>query len=317
MEIKINEKKILRHMSLGDLRENYRPEIPFIQRDFIIERVEKLYDTLMNYYNEYGYVHDMNLIHICYYNNKYYILDGQHRYRAYNQFSEEIYEDFNILVCFYKCDTREDYRNIFRELNDNFISSDLIIDETEMEKSEKLKEHIKDKYSNFLSNAMRPNPPNVNLNSMVSGFIKKYPNKTSYEIIDMFEKINNKLKEVIPVDDVDFNLKVIGKRSQNNLYYGYIIHKEKSGGVHNKCGRKSLPQSLRLALWNRNYLNSPTGRCYVCGIEIQYINFHAAHKIAVANGGGDNLTNLECSCASCNLTMGTMNLEEFKNEFFV
>ncbi len=317
MEIQINEKKIVRYMSLVELRDQLRPEIPFIQRDFIIERVEKLYTTLINYYNEFGYIHDMNMIHICYYGGKYYILDGQHRYRAYNKFFEGINHDFNVLVCFYQCETKEDYRNIFRELNDNFISTDLIIDETEMEKSENLKEYIRDKYSEFLSNSERPKAPNVNLNSMVSAFIKKYPNKSTIEMIDIFERLNSKLKEDMPINDVDYNKKVIDKRAKNNLYYGYIIHKEKSGEMHNKCGRKSLPQSLRLVLWNRSFLNSPVGSCYVCGSEIQYINFHAAHKIAVANGGGDNLTNLECSCPSCNLTMGTMNLEDFKNEFFV
>ena len=55
------------------------------------------------------------------------------------------------------------------------------------------------------------------------------------------------------------------------------------------------------------------GLCYVCGkSEIKATNFECAHVISVYNGGEDTLENLRPACSTCNLSMGTEDLEEFK-----
>ena len=41
-----------------------------------------------------------------------------------------------------------------------------------------------------------------------------------------------------------------------------------------------------------------------------------AYIVSVDNGGTDNIDNLKPICATCNKSMGTENLEEFKNKHF-
>jgi 5-methylcytosine-specific restriction endonuclease McrA len=45
--------------------------------------------------------------------------------------------------------------------------------------------------------------------------------------------------------------------------------------------------------------------------------FDAGHIIAVTNGGSDNLDNLAPVCGTCNKSMGTQNLQDFKTVYFL
>jgi 5-methylcytosine-specific restriction endonuclease McrA len=58
------------------------------------------------------------------------------------------------------------------------------------------------------------------------------------------------------------------------------------------------------------------GLCFVCSCSVNIENFHTGHIISVKNGGTDNINNLRVVCSLCNLSMGTKNLDEFKNKYF-
>jgi len=58
-----------------------------------------------------------------------------------------------------------------------------------------------------------------------------------------------------------------------------------------------------------------THYCYCCKLEpITYGNFECGHNVAHANGGSDELSNLRPICRLCNSSMGTKNLEDFKQQ---
>lgn len=81
--------------------------------------------------------------------------------------------------------------------------------------------------------------------------------------------------------------------------------------------RKSVPKTLKNRLWDTTYgASAGEGECHVCEITINSKNFEAGHIIAVANGGKTILSNLRCVCGTCNKSMGTTNLEEFKETYF-
>lgn len=82
--------------------------------------------------------------------------------------------------------------------------------------------------------------------------------------------------------------------------------------------RRTIPKALKQQVWDK-YMGREKGisKCYCCEInEISKGSFHAGHVIAVANGGGDTIDNLRPVCASCNLSMRTKNLEEYKDEHY-
>ena len=60
--------------------------------------------------------------------------------------------------------------------------------------------------------------------------------------------------------------------------------------------------------------DSLKGNCIVCVNEIDYDNFHCGHIKSVFYGGETTLSNLEPICASCNLNMGTQDLNVYKKE---
>jgi len=80
--------------------------------------------------------------------------------------------------------------------------------------------------------------------------------------------------------------------------------------------RKTIPQSVRRKLWRIHFGKRFTGECFVCGNDIDINHFDAGHIIAVSNGGSDKVDNLKPICKSCNSSMGTDNLLEFKERYF-
>ncbi len=316
-EIIINSKKKMLYIPFEELRRIYKPQTPFIQRDCILERVEKFAIILNNYYEEYNLVHDLNTIHIGKLDNKYYLIDGQHRYRAYAQFWVETNINFNVLVMIYETDSNEEFRQIFRELNDNYITNELILEESEIDKKETIKKYILEKYPKYISKAENPRSPNIRSDSLIFDLINKFQNKTSKEIIESFEEMNKKMGEYIRENDNDYYIKVIEKNTNNNnLFYGYIFH-QKNECVLNKDPRKKIPQSARNTLFESKFGNELNkGKCFVCKRDIVKDNFHCGHKISVKNGGTDQISNLECICVSCNLSMGSMNMDEYINRYF-
>jgi hypothetical protein len=84
---------------------------------------------------------------------------------------------------------------------------------------------------------------------------------------------------------------------------------------NNYQDRKSIPKSVRMELWRNHFGENWEGRCFVCRADINKENFDAAHKIAEANGGEATLDNLVPTCRTCNRSMGTMDLMEFKRRY--
>jgi hypothetical protein len=81
--------------------------------------------------------------------------------------------------------------------------------------------------------------------------------------------------------------------------------------------RKTIPKPLKTLVWNK-YIGEEygIGKCDVCGSELKVSNFDCGHIISVKEGGEDIIHNLAPICRSCNLSMGTENLNEFKERYF-
>jgi hypothetical protein len=77
--------------------------------------------------------------------------------------------------------------------------------------------------------------------------------------------------------------------------------------------RKAIPKKIRGEAWRIAFGDSMKGQCYCCKKELDaFDTWHAGHIIASCNGGKDIATNLRPTCGSCNLSMGTENMDDFK-----
>jgi 5-methylcytosine-specific restriction endonuclease McrA len=63
--------------------------------------------------------------------------------------------------------------------------------------------------------------------------------------------------------------------------------------------------------------DSMTGSCFCCKMILEALDdWHVGHIIAHANRGKDTVDNLRPVCISCNLSMGTENMDAFKERCY-
>jgi len=82
--------------------------------------------------------------------------------------------------------------------------------------------------------------------------------------------------------------------------------------------RPTIPKKVRIETWDK-YIGRVIGEapCMCCEKEnITQMTFHCGHIVSHANGGSMHIDNLRPICASCNLSMRTQNMNEFRQKFF-
>ena len=85
-----------------------------------------------------------------------------------------------------------------------------------------------------------------------------------------------------------------------------------------KYKKKSIPKSLKKLCWD-TYIGPELGQanCLSCNHQtIRQIEFHCGHVISEKNGGETKIDNLRPICSQCNLSMGTMDMYEFRKKYF-
>lgn len=296
------------------LKKEWDVEIPIFQRAYSEKRVQFFYDQLIEEFEQRSDILCLGVLNICKLSGHYYVLDGQHRYLAYcrfeNDYDLEEHTNFMVLVLVRECTSETEMIHYFRQLNTHYVSTDFqdnISSDTTLTTSNMLKEYIQKNHASFLSNAEKPKYPNVNLDSFVSFVMKRFPEKT----MDLFLKENDYMRNHLQNYETQKYHKITQK---GTLYYVHVYHVSRASNTE----RQTIPSSLRRQVWE-NHCNSTemlTSECYVCHYKITYHDFECGHILAVANGGRNTLENLRCICKACNGSMGTRNLEDFKNNFF-
>jgi 5-methylcytosine-specific restriction endonuclease McrA len=83
------------------------------------------------------------------------------------------------------------------------------------------------------------------------------------------------------------------------------------------ASRKAIPKKIRGEAWANAFGDSMKGQCYCCKKELHaFDTWHAGHIVSHANGGKDIASNLRPTCTSCNLSMGTQNMDVFIQTYY-
>ena len=81
--------------------------------------------------------------------------------------------------------------------------------------------------------------------------------------------------------------------------------------------RKSIPKALKNKVWDTYVGKSKgIGKCFCCKKEIDSKDFDCGHVISVKDGGPTTVENMRPVCSPCNKSMGTQNMNDFKNQYF-
>lgn len=84
-----------------------------------------------------------------------------------------------------------------------------------------------------------------------------------------------------------------------------------------KPRKKTIPKPLKEKVWRKLHGDKIDAPCYTCDKLISILDHEAGHIIAEANGGSATEDNLRPVCRTCNRSMGTRNMEDFKAEYFI
>ena len=80
-----------------------------------------------------------------------------------------------------------------------------------------------------------------------------------------------------------------------------------------KHNNNNIPHCIRFQTWRKHFITMD-GYCIVCTSPISADNFTCGHIVSKYRGGTLNINNLEPICVSCNSSMKTQNLYEYKKK---
>jgi len=312
----------------------YHPEC---QRALDPSHVEDFYQFQKNYYKMYNVFLLIHNIVLCTFENKEYIIDGQHRvealYKLYKDvFPSETFIENTIFVTRLQASTKEELYNHFILCNKNKPLCPDVSDE-QIYFYKPIEEYLQNIYGLYHKNTKSPRVPNWNIGNIVQEMkkIQFHLYITKEECIQEIEQCNYFYKKTIQNYQIDKleNKLIKSKKIQEDNYLVLsffhkmewlytILYKIQHSTTYNNIPthvhkREKIKKKVRRRVWEKRN-TSLDGKCYCCNENIHYDTFECGHIVSVYCRGETKISNLEPICSGCNKNMGIRNLEEYRKE---
>ena len=265
-----------------------------------------------------------------------YLIDGQHRLESMKRIFELGYNP-EVIIRIELCDSINDMKKDFKLLNMNskipliYTFEDEFIQNTLIE----LKNLIKEKYGLcFGRNNSSKTTNRMHIDSFMELFdlskMKEMKDLNKYDLLNMIENINEEIKEMKELNGYNSKYYINAKDNDILKKVGFYLCLKNIKWVDKlfvmnseyiietiNYKKKNIPKSLKIQVKDRDIgKNEYMGKCFVCSSVINRDNCHIGHIIPEYKGGETKIDNLKAICISCNLSMGTNNLFEFKDKYF-
>lgn len=330
-------------------------DIPNEQRirdDNKVKEIIELQDLYKKKHGHFNFLGSIN-IHEC--GEKYYLVDGQHRFAAMKKlFNNHGYDDLSVVIELTRVENIEELKYNYSMVNKNTELPEFP-DDIDKNIPEKVAQYFFMEYPDIWTTKKRNIRPRLNKNNfqeaigyLLSKINKNYKqlnkemcdvedlknmileknNKMSNWHVEIYNKNIRKLKSWPKhLEECHKNKIYLGMYNHTNEEYGYEwikeIVKDYTGEILKKAPRKNkkkkIPKNLRNEVWNKyNNEKSTMAKCYCCDIEALHItkSWHCGHVIAEHNGGNLTVENLRPVCGSCNSSMGTQNLYDYMEKYY-
>jgi hypothetical protein len=288
------------------------------QRSVDHNHVEEIVKYLKSYEN--GDASFISPIVLGKLDNKYYIIDGQHRINALKNFSDNYSLMVNLIFL-------KDHSDLNYKLK--LVNSNKPYIQIETNHIKNIEEFLLTTYKEYIKKSEKPLCPHININNIVKK-LNNYTEITFNTFLQKFEELEVFLKEnykCLGISTTDF--KKCFKNNTNPFYCGsmknntwldaIIIAVESNSNISSidfskypfTKKRTKIPITHRKKLWETqsNNLNST---CYICENSISFHTFECGHIIPVFKGGNNSIENMKCICRDCNRDCGIMNLDKYK-----
>uniref|UniRef100_A0A6C0I566 HNH domain-containing protein n=1 Tax=viral metagenome TaxID=1070528 RepID=A0A6C0I566_9ZZZZ len=318
---------------------------PDLQREANIEVINDIIEYQLNTYNNTKSFSFLGELTIIIQDNKYYIIDGQHRYEA----MKKIYNKcpfYLVSINIIKPDSYLTIEKAFELLNKSKPVPDYIIQNTTDTLKKAKLDHFKklfiNKYKVYISKSNNPRKPNVNIDTLLnkinnSNLINNNNMNNANDIFEYMDYVNIIYWKQL---DTKYNIKCIekvDKLSEKHVLYicndieddiwlnntdwvdEFIEHRNKIyDTTTNK--RKKISIKERKIVWEKDFKDNEKGICKVCNkVEINTNTFQCGHIISHKshkNGGETSFENLKPICVQCNNKMSSMNLYEYMKQIY-
>lgn len=307
---------------------------PEFQREIIPEKVNEIANELNSNPNLLEIYNPIILAELY---GKNYVIDGQHRLMALSNLLSYNYS-VNCLYQVIKCKSHEEIIKHFISINkntplENFYKN---LNQDKAGKIIEIKKAIKDwvssEFKDYISSNVNPNLPNISIDKFLElliGYMEEEGLEDWFYGMEV-DQIIYKLKEtnqlfhnwflLIPKHHEMYTKKIEKKKSRSpgftlgfpinwlDVFSGRDLPK-----LIEKPKRKKFNKVQREQIWKYYIGDNMNGKCYCCERDISFTTYEIGHVHPVAMGGDDEIGNVRVICGLCNRSMGTQNLEEFKN----
>jgi len=252
--------------------------------------------------------------------DKYYIIDGQHRINALKNFADNYSLIVNLIFL-------KDHSDLNYKLK--LVNSNKPYIQIETNHIKDIEEFLLTTYKEYIKKSEKPLCPHININNIV----KKLNNHTKITLntfLQKFEELEIFLKENytnLTITKTDFikcfktNTKPFycGIMKNNTWLDAIIIAIESNSKISSldftkypfNKKRTKIPINHKKKLWETQSTNL-NSTCFVCQTSISFHNFECGHIKPVFKGGDNSIENMKCLCRDCNRDCGIMNLDEYK-----
>lgn len=303
-------------------------KFPNVQRDVMDEHVAEIVDYQNSMFKTKGYYSFLGCLEICHLGDKYYCIDGQHRFFAMEHlYKENRLYDWFVDIEIIECQGEAEMIMYFQIINKNHPVPDFLKKIEDVDSAARIKairDYITNNYPGYISKSNQPQRPNINLDIFMNEMDKKYKLsnfETFNDFIQWFECENTEHKKLLEakysttegvakyLEKIELSTKT---RNGRKFYLGlYWLDNPKN----------KLTAKTRHKVWKTWYAEqppedkSPSGEilCPCCEETfISAFNFEAGHRRSFKNGGNDDISNLIPICSVCNRSMGIMDYDEYK-----
>lgn len=143
--------------------------------------------------------------------------------------------------------------------------------------------------------------------------------------VDEITEMRNDIKELTHIvrelkNIISNNMFEIRNSFSSIRYKTDVVEQDTTEDNKTKKNKKQkISRALRIKCWD-TYIGVDVGKAKCMCCDHNYITqhkFECGHVIAESKGGTLHISNLRPVCSVCNSSMGTKNLEEFRDEQFI
>lgn len=277
-------------------------------------------------------------IHLCNEDGRYYLVDGQHRMASLRQMFNTHAHDVEFFIEIVTVETREELKHNYNIINKNTPLPEFP-ETVDKNIPETVSVYFQNKYPNVWSHSSRAHRPLLFFNFFQEtvGIISEHmPDIKGNKMIEYLEQYNTDVLSTLPFTSFQgVNEKMWIKAKEQGFYYGLFTYStnDKYGYGWSKRiiehytntklkgtkikKKQTIPKKVKDDSWDRN-IGSSVGEvlCIVCDMtKINSKTFEGGHIISEHNGGQVNIDNILPICHQCNLSMGSVNMNEYVEKY--